>query len=64
MKTTRLITHWDTDQLMTVIDMLDELRQALLDTDHHEIREYQHQRWLEQQKQTDNLDMFDDDISF
>ena len=64
MKTTRLTSYWDTDQLMTVIDMLDELRQALMDTYHDEIANYQKQRWLKQQEQTDNLDMFDDDIPF
>ena len=64
MKTTRLMTYWDADQLMTVIDMLDALRQALMDTYHDEIANYQKQRWLKQQEQTDNLDMFDDDIPF
>ena len=64
MKTTRLTTYWETSQLLTVIDMLDELRQALMDTYHDEIADYQKQRRLQQQEQTDNLDMFDDDIPF
>ena len=64
MKTTRLMTYWDADQLMTVIDMLDGLRQALMDTYQDEIADYQKQHRIEQQEQTDNLDMFDDDIPF
>ena len=64
MKTTRLITYWDADQLMTVIDMLDELRQALMGTYHGEIADYQKQRRLEQKRLNDNLDVFNDDIGF
>lgn len=64
MKTTRLITHWDADQLMTVIDLLDELRQALITTYRHEIEEYQDQCRLEQQELADDPDMFDDEIPF
>ena len=54
----------DSDQLMTVIDMLDELRQALLETYHDDIGAYQRQRWQERQDNNDNLDMPDEDIPF
>lgn len=64
MKTTQLITDGDIDQLMTAIDLLDELRQALISTYLHKVEEYRKQHWLERQEQCDNLDMFDDEIPF
>ena len=64
MKTTRLTTYWDTDQVITIIDLLDELRLALIDTYYDEIEDFQQQRSIEQQKEKDNLDLFDDDIDF
>ena len=64
MKTTRLITHWNADQLVTVIDMLDELRHALITTYRQEINEYQDQCRVEQKEQVDDPSMFDDEIPF
>jgi hypothetical protein len=65
MKTTRLTTYWDTDQVITLINMIEDLRQALLDSYQDEIEQYQHQQWVEQQKDhDDNLDLFDDNIEF
>jgi hypothetical protein len=65
MKTTRLTTYWDTDQVITLINMIEDLRQALLDSYQDEIEQYQHQQWIEQQKDhDDNLDLFDDNIEF
>jgi hypothetical protein len=65
MKTTRLTTYWDTDQVITLIKMIEDLRQALLDSYQDEIEQYQHQQWIEQQKDhDDNLDLFDDNIEF
>jgi phage-related protein len=64
MKTTRLTTHWDADQVMTVINMLDELRHALMDTYRHELAEQQNQCLLEQQEHAGSIDMFDDEIPF
>lgn len=65
MKTTRLITYWDTDQVISLINMIEDLRQALLCSYQDEIEQYQHQQWLEQQKDyDDNLDLFDDNIEF
>ncbi len=65
MKTTRLTTYWDTDQVITIISMIDDLREALLDTYKAEIEQYQHQQWLDHQNGNgDNLDMFEDNIDF
>lgn len=65
MKTTRLTTYWDTDQVITLINMIEDLRQALLDSYQDEIEQYQHQQWIEQQKDhDDNLDLFEDNIEF
>ena len=64
MKTTRMTTHWYADQLMTVIDLLDELRQALIETYRGEIEDYQKQRWLEHQQDTDSIDIPDEKIPF
>ena len=49
MKTTRLTTYWDTEQVIVLIGMIDDLRQALLDTYQSEIEQYQHEQWLKQQ---------------
>lgn len=65
MKTTRLTTYWDTEQVIMLIGMIDDLRQALLDTYQAEIQQYQHQQWIVQQRNNDhNLDQFDDGIDF
>ena len=61
MKTTRLTTYWDADQVITIISMIDDLREALLYTYKAEIDQYQQQRWLEHQSDNDdNLDLFED----
>jgi hypothetical protein len=65
MKTMRLTTYWDIDQVVTLMNMIDDLRQALLDTYQDEIEQYQRQQWIEHQKgNDDNLDLFDDNIEF
>ena len=55
MKTTRLVSFWDIDQVITIIDMLDELRFAILDTYQQEIDEYRQQQAQQQ------MDLFDQD---
>ena len=65
MKTTRLITHWDTEQVISLIGMIDDIREALLCTYQAEIDQYRHQQWLEHQNgNTDNLDLFEDNMDF
>jgi hypothetical protein len=65
MKTMRLTTYWDTDQVITLINMIDDIRQALLDTYQDDIEPYRHQQWIEHNKgHDDNLDLFDDNIEF
>jgi hypothetical protein len=65
MKITRLTTYWDTDQVITLINMIDDIRQSLLDTYQDEIEQYRSQQWTEHQKgNDDNLDLFDDNIEF
>lgn len=65
MKTMRLTTYWDIDQVITLMNMIDDLRQALLDTYQDEIEQYQRQQWIDHQKgNDDNLDLFDDNIEF
>ena len=65
MKTRRLSTYWDIDQVITLMNMIDDLRQALIDTYQNEIEQYQRQQWTEHQKgNDDNLDLFDDNIEF
>ena len=66
MKTTRLVTHFDGEQVVTIIGMIDELREALCDTYRDEIAAYQHQQRLQyqcnHQDGDEELDFFDDDI--
>ena len=65
MKTIRLTTYWDTDQVITLINMIEDLRQTLLDTYQDEIEQYQNQQRSEHEKgNDDNLDLFDDNINF
>ena len=65
MKITRLTTHWEIEQVITLLEMLDEIRQALLDTYQPEIQHYQQQQWeLRQQREQNNLDLFEDNIDF
>jgi hypothetical protein len=65
MKITRLTTHWEIDQVISLLEMLDEIRQALLYTYQPELQQYQQQHWEErQQQERDNLDLFDDNIDF
>ena len=64
MKITRLTSHWKSDQIIDLIDMLDELRDALINTYQQEIDQYHQERWEQQQQELDNLDLFDDDIDF
>lgn len=65
MKTTRLTTHWEIDQVITLLDMLDEIRQALLYTYQPELEQYRQQQWEQrQQHEQDNLQLFGDDIDF
>jgi hypothetical protein len=61
----RLTTYWDINQVITLMNMIDDLRQALLDTYQDEIEQYQRQQWIDHQKgNDDNLDLFDDNIEF
>lgn len=65
MKVTRLTTHWDIDQVITLIDMLDEIRQSLIYTYQQEIEDYQQNRWAKRmENEAENLDLFDDTIDF
>jgi hypothetical protein len=65
MKTIRLTTYWDIDQVITLMNMIDDLRQALFDTYQDEIEQYQLQQWIEHKTgNDDNLDLFDDNIEF
>ncbi len=64
MKVTRLATHWDIDQVISLLDMLDEIRQALIYTYQPELQRYQQQRWEERRQEQSNLDLFDDPIDF
>ena len=65
MKITRLTTHWEIDQVINLLDMLDEIRQALLYTYQPELQQYQQQQWEKrQQQEKDNLDLFEDNIDF
>ena len=61
MKITRLTTHWEIDQVIALVDMLDEIRASLIDTYRQELDEY-HQQRLEQKtnNRPENLDLFDD----
>ncbi len=61
MKITQLTTYWTIDQVIDLLDMLDELREALINTYQQEIDQYHQDQWKErQQQQRDNLDLFDD----
>ena len=61
MKITRLTTHWEIDQVIALLDMLDEIRQSLADTYRQELDEYRHQQWEEKKEnQVENMDLFDD----
>jgi hypothetical protein len=65
MKTTRLTTYWDAEQVITLIGMIDDIREALLYTYQAEIEQYRHQRWLEQcNGKENNLDLFEDNMDF
>ena len=65
MKTTRLTTYWDAEQVIAVIELINELQDALAYTYRDEIEQYQQQQWIERQKDNDdNLDMFDDNMDF
>jgi hypothetical protein len=65
MKITRLTTYWDAEEVITLIGMIDDLKEALLYTYQAEIDQYQQQQWLKQQKRCDdNLDLFDDNMDF
>ena len=65
MKTTRLTTYWDAEQVIAIIELINELKDALTYTYRDEIEQYQQQQWIERQKgNDDNLDMFDDNIDF
>ena len=61
MKITRLTTHWEVEQLIDFLDMLDEIRESLINTYREELHEYRQQRSQEKTKnQAENLDLFDD----
>ena len=60
MKITRLNTVWDAEQIILLLGMIDELREALCYTYQVEIQEYQHQQWLERQKDNEDAQDFDD----
>ena len=55
MKTTRLVSFWDIDQVITVIELLDELRFAIMDSYQQEIEAY-YQHMAQQQ-----MDLFEGD---
>ena len=57
MKITRLTIHWEIDQVIALLDMLDEIRTSLADTYRQELDEYRHQQWEEKTKnRVENLD--------
>jgi len=61
MKITRLTTHWKVEQLIDFLDMLDEIRESLINTYREELHEYHQQRSEEKTKnQIENLDLFKD----
>lgn len=65
MKITRLTTYWNAEEVIALIGMIDDLKEALLYTYQAEIDQYRQEQWIEQQKRdSDNLDLFDDNIDF
>lgn len=65
MKITRLTTYWDVEEVMMLIGMINELKEALLYTYQTEIDQYRQQQWNERKKRDDdNLDLFNDNIDF
>ena len=65
MKVTRLNTYWEAEQVIAVIEWLDQLRDALIHTYQQEIDQYHQQQWHERtERETENLDLFDDTIDF
>ena len=55
MKTTRLVSFWDIDQVITVIELLDELRFAIMDSYQQEIEAYYQQQAQQQ------MDLFEEE---
>ncbi len=67
MKTIRLTTHWEIDQIIDILELLDELRDALINAYQQELDQYHQERWAERPQEMDrqdNLDLFDDNIDF
>lgn len=73
MKTLRLTPHLNTEQVIAIIELIDELRDALCLTYHNELEDHRHQQWLERQDDqnntdeqptSDEMDPFDDPINF
>lgn len=65
MKITKLTTHWEIDQVITLLGFIDELREALIYTYQDEIEAYQQDQWNEQQKRREKKrELFDDEIEF
>ena len=56
MKVSRLTTHWDTEQVITVIEMLDELKEALMESYQSEIEQFRYQQWRDKNEQQSDLD--------
>ena len=68
MKITRLTTYWDTDQVVELLALLDQLRDALYASYQHDIEQWKVQQWDALQRdrgdQVQDEDPFDDTIDF
>lgn len=63
MKVTRLTTYWSTEQLILLIDMIDELRDAVVCTYQEELDLYRQEQYLEKRnRHGDNMDLFQDEL--
>ena len=61
MNIARLTTYWEIEQLIDLLDMLDQIRESLIDAYRQELNEYHQQQCQEKtNNQAENLDLFDD----
>lgn len=68
MKITRLTTYFDADQVITVLELLDELREAICNSYQKDIEQWQKEQYLQQQRdgvnQTQQDGPFNDPLDF
>lgn len=68
MKITRLTTYFDADQVITVLELLDELREAICNSYQQDIEQWQKEQYLQQQRdgvnQTQQDGPFNDPLDF